>query len=56
MSSRRRQNIRTMDAEDATVGHSGSFDDTLAEEYQNIRPAGPDDFPKDVGAVWEKKR
>ena len=51
MSNRRRQNIRTMDPEDATVGHSGSVDDTLAEEYQNIRPAGPDDVPTDVGAV-----
>ena len=40
-----------MDPEDATVGHSGSVDDTLAEEYQNIHPAGPDDVPKDVGAV-----
>jgi hypothetical protein len=33
MSNRRRQNMRTIDPEDAIVGHSGSVDDTLAEEY-----------------------
>ena len=37
--------MRTIDPEDAIVGHSGSVDDTLAEEYQNIHPAGPDDVP-----------
>ena len=44
MSNRRRQNIRITESEDATDAHSGSVDDTLAEEYQNIHPAGPDDI------------
>ena len=45
-----------MDPEDATVGHSGSVDDTLAEEYQNIRPSGPDDVPKDVMGCGGRRR
>ena len=45
MSNRRRQNFRANDTEYGIEAHSGPFDDTLAEEYQHVNPAGPDDVP-----------
>ena len=45
MSNRRRQNLRANDPEYGLESQSVPVDDTLAEEYQHVNPAGPDDVP-----------